>query len=80
MRTTIILKARIARQISKLAGRENRKLSNMIHVLVGEALEGRERAARRAKHLRSVLHRLRGFAAHEEHRRSATRLREDLDA
>jgi hypothetical protein len=80
VRTTIILKDRIARQVREAAQKEDRKLSNMIGLLVAEALEERERAARRLRHLGTVLTRLRGLASPEEHRRSGTRLREELDA
>jgi hypothetical protein len=80
MRTTIILKESTARKVQALARKEDRKLSNMIHVLVTEALTERERTARRAEHLGDVLQRLRARASPEEHRKSAARLREALDA
>jgi hypothetical protein len=63
-----------------MARREDRKISNMIGLLVAEALEERERAARRAHHLGRALAGLREVASPEEHRRSGRRLREELDA
>jgi hypothetical protein len=79
MRTTIILKDPTAKHVRALARKEDRGLSNMIGVLVAEAIQERERAALRSQHLSSVLKRLRGMAPPEEHRRAARRLREDLD-
>jgi predicted transcriptional regulator len=79
MRTTIVLKDETARRIQKLARQEDRKLSNMIQVLVTEALSERERAAHRAEHLDRVLKSLRGLATPEEHRKAARRLRDELD-
>lgn len=79
MRTTIILKESTAERVRELARQEDRNLSNMINLLITEALEERERAAVRSQHLSSVLRRLQGLAPAEEHRRAARKLREELD-
>jgi len=80
MRTTIVLKEQTAKKVIDLARNEDRKLSNMVGVLVAEALAERERAARRAEHAGAVLKRQRSLAPPEEHARSAKRLRDALDA
>jgi hypothetical protein len=79
-RTTIILKEPIAKRVRELARTEDRRLSNMIGLLIAEALEEREKASRRVQHLGSVLTKLRQIAPPEAHRRSAGRLRKELDA
>ncbi|MBI4601465.1 MAG: hypothetical protein HY721_05815 [Planctomycetes bacterium] len=79
MRTTIVLKDPTAERLKELARKEDRKLSNMISVLITEAIEERQRAALRSSHFLSVMKRLQALAPPEEHRRAARMLREEMD-
>jgi len=79
MRTTIVLKDQTADRVKQLARNEDRKLSNMISVLLKEALDERDRAMKRSRHLGSVLRRLQALASTKEQQQAARRLRQDLD-